>query len=332
MTTRQNCGGEAPAPKPEFFTRSYLLLCGGVGGSKLADGLARILPSGRLHVVVNTGDDFTHLGLRICPDLDTVAYMMAGLVSRERGWGREDESWSAMDALCSLGGPDWFQLGDRDLALHVLRSHWLRQGATLSEAMARVASGLGLKHVPQPMSDQAAPTEIETGQGLLPFQEYFVRQACRPVATKVHYGAADSAVAASPALSKALNDPDLAGVIIAPSNPILSIGPMLALAELRAFLNQGRVPAVAVSPFIGQAVVKGPAAKIQAELGLAPGDSGLCSLYAGWLSGLIVHADAVTPAPTGLPVPLRACNTLMLNAADRERVAREALDFLESLS
>ena len=311
---------------------NYLLLCGGVGGSKLADGMARILSPGRLHLVVNTGDDFTHLGLRICPDLDTVTYMMAGLVSRERGWGREDETWSAMDTLRALGGPDWFLLGDRDLALHVLRSHWLEQGATLSVAMQRVAAALGLKHTPQPMSDQLAPTEIDTDQGRLPFQEYFVRQACRPVVRKVHYGAHNPAVKASPGLLAALEDPDLAGVIVAPSNPILSINPLLALSELRAFLNLRRVPVVAVSPFIGHGVVKGPAAKIQSELGLAPGDAGLCDLYGEWLSGLIVHTDEANAAPADLPVPARACNTLMVNAADRERVAEAALEYLEFLS
>lgn len=314
------------------MTGNYLLLCGGVGGSKLADGLSRVLPPGRLHLIVNTGDDFTHLGLRICPDLDTVTYMLADLVSRERGWGREDETWSAMDTLQSLGGDDWFQLGDRDLALHVLRTHWLKEGMTLSRVMRCLASALGLKHVPQPMSDNAAPTEIDTEQGRLPFQDYFVRRACKPVVTNVDYAAQRGGVKASPALLAALDDPDLAGVIVAPSNPVLSIGPMLAIPELRAFLTQRRVPALAVSPFIGQDVVKGPAAKIQAELGYAAGDAGLCDLYDGWLSGLIVHADDATDAPAGLPVPMRAANTLMADAANRERVARVALDYLEELS
>jgi LPPG:FO 2-phospho-L-lactate transferase len=301
--------------------KHFITLCGGVGGSKLADGLARHLSPDELTLVVNTGDDFDHLGLRICPDIDTVLYMLAGLVSRERGWGREDESWTAHQTMQRFGGPSWFQLGDKDIALHLYRNALLSSGCNLSQTIAQIAAGLGVRHVPVPVTDEATPTIIVTEEGDLPFQEYFVKRRAEVRVTGIRCGGrADTKL--SDGLEAALANPALSGIIIAPSNPFLSVEPMLATGRLRERIIATKAPVVVVSPYVNGLAVKGPVERVQRDLGLPPGDAGVLRHY-GDLIDLFFTDSAETAAPNG--VSIVEGDTLMRDAADRADVASRIL-------
>lgn len=303
-------------------------LAGGVGGAKLAAGLAAVLPPEALLIAVNVGDDFEHLGLTVCPDLDTVTYTLAGLANRAQGWGIEGETWNFMAMLRDLGGEDWFNLGDRDMALHVLRTQLLKTHR-LSEITARFAQRLGIRHRIVPVSDDPVRSVVETDEGELAFQDYFVRRRCEPRFLSIRYGGADAA-APSPALADALSNPALQAIIICPSNPILSIGPILAIPGIRRALEARRVPVVAVSPFIGGKAVKGPAAKIMNERGFEATPSALADYYVNFLDGLVIdRADAHLPCNGPA---IHADDTLMRDAADRERLAQITLDFARTLS
>jgi len=302
-------------------------LAGGVGGAKLAAGLAAALPPEKLLIAVNAGDDFEHLGLTICPDLDTVTYTLAGLANRTQGWGIEGETWNFMAMLRDLGGEDWFNLGDRDMALHVLRTQLLKT-ETLSAVTARFTKRLGIRHRIVPVSDDPVRSIVETDEGELAFQDYFVRRRCEPRFLSIRYDGADAATP-SGALAEALSNPALEAIIICPSNPILSIGPILAIPGIRRALDARRVPVVAVSPFIGGKAVKGPAAKIMNERGFEATPSAVIDHYAGLLDGLVIdHADAALPCAGAA---ILAHDTLMREAADRERLARITLDFARAL-
>lgn len=302
----------------------WVLLSGGVGGAKLALGLDRALPPGTLTVIANTGDDFTHLGLAVSPDIDTLLYTLAGLVNPATGWGRRDETWHFMAALGELGGETWFRLGDRDLALHVERTRRLAAGATLSTVTADVAAQLGLATRIVPMSDAPAPTRVVTPQGTLAFQDYFVRRRAEPVARGFDYGGV--AVAAAPGALAALADPRLAGVIIAPSNPWLSIAPLLAVPGLRAAIAATGVPVVAVSPVVGGAALKGPTAKIMGELGLPVTPAAVARHY-GILTGLVLDdVDAASAAEVeALGVRTATAQSVMRTLEDRVGLARAAM-------
>jgi LPPG:FO 2-phospho-L-lactate transferase len=262
-------------------------LCGGVGGAKLAFGL-NALEIG-LRVVVNTGDDFMHYGLTICPDFDTVAYTLSGLANTSQGWGRADESFGVQTALAALDGPPWFTLGDKDIALHLLRAGMLAHGKRLSEIMAEIRGRLQIKCEIWPMSDAVCPTLVETVEGVLPFQEYFVGRRCAPVVKQVHFGGVGQR--ASPEALASLVGDDVDGIIIVPSNPVLSVAPILAVDELRKALAGRSVPALAVSPLISGAAVKGPTAKIFAEMGLEVTALGVARMYEG-LIDIFVMDDA----------------------------------------
>ena len=212
-----------------------LALSGGVGGAKLAAGLAAVLPPEQVTIAVNTGDDFEHFGLAICPDIDSVIYALAGLDDPVRGWGVAGESWQAMAMLGQLGEAQWFSLGDRDLGMHLARSWRLRSGESLSQVTARLTGALGIAHAVVPMSDAPVRTQVETAQGWLDFQDYFVRQQCRPAARSIRFAGAPGA-APSPGLAEALGRKDLAAVILCPSNPYLSVDPILAVDGVRAIL------------------------------------------------------------------------------------------------
>lgn len=311
------------------MTKTYLVLCGGVGGSKLADGLARLLSPEELTIVVNTADDFDHLGMRICPDIDTVTYMLGELVHPERGWGRAAESWLCMEVLRSLGGESWFQLGDRDLALHLFRTQRLKAGDTLTAITAEVCARLGIRHVPVPMSEDTVSTIIKTDQGELSFQDYFVRLRCAPKADGIRYAGSNRAKP-SELFVRALHSPDLAGIVIAPSNPVLSIAPILALLDIRQTIAERRISVVAVSPLIGGRAVKGPADKLMAELHHPPGNAGIASFYGDLIDGLLI--DRMDESDIGATVRTRAGDILMKNAADRERVARLCLEMLGEIA
>lgn len=300
-----------------------LALSGGVGGAKLALGLARILPPGKLTVVANTGDDFEHLGLRISPDLDTLTYALAGLDNRERGWGRAEETWTFMRALTTLGGENWFQLGDADLALHVERTWRLRTGFTLTEVTDHIRRTLGIASRLLPMSDDPVRTRVETDEGWLDFQDYFVRRRCEPVVSKVAFVGAERARAHTDMLA-ALQDPALRAVVLCPSNPFVSIEPILAIMGVREMLRDCPVPVVAVSPIIGGKAVKGPTAKMFAELGIEPSALAVAERYSDFLDAYVVdEADAGMTPPEG--VAMVAEKTLMLSLEDRDRVARAVL-------
>jgi LPPG:FO 2-phospho-L-lactate transferase len=243
-----------------------IALCGGVGGAKLAFGLTRIVAPEDLTIVVNTGDDFVHMGLHVSPDIDTVAYTLSDLADRERGWGLAGETWNFMDQVKRLGGEAWFNLGDRDLAMHVERTRRLAAGETLSEITRALTAALGIRHAVVPMSDDPVRTFVQTADGELPFQRYFVGEQCRPVATAIRFEGASRAKP-SPALQAALARRDVAAVIICPSNPYLSIDPILAVPGVAASLEALGSPVVAVSPIVGGRALKGPAAKLMLELG-----------------------------------------------------------------
>jgi LPPG:FO 2-phospho-L-lactate transferase len=303
-----------------------LALSGGVGGAKLAAGLAAVLPTERLTIAVNTGDDFEHLGLTICPDIDSVVYALAGLNDTVRGWGVADESWRAMEMLGKLGEAQWFNLGDRDLAMHIARSWHLRAGESLSQVTARLTEALGIAHAVVPMSDAPVRTQVETDAGWLDFQDYFVREQCRPAARAVRFAGCPGA-APSAGLAKALSRTDLSAVIVCPSNPFLSVDPILAVDGVRERLAAIEVPVVAVSPLVGGKAIKGPLAKLLGELGRECDNRAIAAHYDGLLDHLIIDegdaADAEGLRAMGVSATISA--TVMCDAADRERLARVAL-------
>jgi LPPG:FO 2-phospho-L-lactate transferase len=303
-----------------------LALAGGVGGARLANGLANCLPPEALTVVVNTGDDFELHGLHISPDLDTVMYTLAGLNDSVRGWGVNGETWAMLGALKRLGGEDWFMLGDQDIATHILRTERLRT-QTLSAVTREFCSKLGIRHGVVPMTDDEVRTMVLTDEGRLPFQDYFVRRRCAPRFLAIEVEGAANARPSDGFLS-ALDDSALAAVVICPSNPLLSIRPILGLPGVTERLAGKRVPVVAVSPFIGGKAVKGPAAKILQELGLAPSPAGLLACYGDLIDALVIdHADVGSVLPDRR-VRTLVTNTLMRDAADQARLAREVLSFI----
>ena len=301
-------------------------LSGGVGGAKLALGLSRVLPPEELLIVANTGDDFEHLGLSICPDIDTLTYVLAGLDNPVTGWGRRDETWSFMETISALGGEDWFRLGDRDLALHVERTQRLRAGQTLSEITADVCRRLGVRPRVLPMSNDRVRTRVHGENGWIDFQDYFVRQQCRPVVRELAFVGADEA-RPQPEVIAALAGSNVRAVVICPSNPFISIEPILAVPGLRAAIESCGAPVVAVSPIVGGRAVKGPTAKMLQELGLAVTSAAVAARYGDLLNGYIVDAADAAEVQTKLHV----APTLMTTLEDRENLARTVLAFADSL-
>lgn len=311
-------------------TGKVVALCGGVGGAKLVLGLDRILPAGNLSVIVNTADDFEHLGLRISPDIDTVAYTLADLANPETGWGRRDETWSFMETLADLNGETWFQLGDRDLALHVERTRMLGQGQTLTEVTSRLCKRLGLTSHLLPMTDNMVSTIVDTDQGSLEFQRYFVAQRAEPVVRKIRFAGADKAIP-TPAVINALSAPDLTCVVLAPSNPYLSLDPVLAIEGLRDALAACGAPIIAVSPIVGAAAVKGPTAKIMRELGIPVTSVAVAQHYDDLIDGIVIdRCDA--KAADEIDVPVRVEETLMTSLETKTALAQAVLAFAEQLS
>jgi len=304
-------------------------LSGGIGGAKLALGLRRVLPGDELLIVANTGDDFEHLGLSVSPDLDTLMYTLAGVANPETGWGRRDETWSFMAALEELGGETWFRLGDRDLATHVERTRRLRAGESLSAVTADLCRKLGVAPRILPMSDDPVRTRVLTETGWIDFQDYFVRQQCRPVVRRLAFAGADAA-RAHPDFLAALRRPDLRAVVVCPSNPFISVEPIFSLGGVREALASCAAPVIAVSPIIGGRAVKGPTAKMMAELGLSVSAATVARRYADLLDGYVVdHADADLLRDIEPRVFL--ANTLMTTLDDREALARTVLAAADEL-
>lgn len=306
---------------------TVLALSGGVGGAKLALGLSRVLPAEELVIVANTGDDFEHLGLSISPDVDTLIYTLSGLANPELGWGRRDETWSFMETLGALGGETWFRLGDRDLALHVERTRRLRAGESLTAITADICRRLSVGPRILPMSDGRLRTRLRCDAGWLDFQEYFVHQRCEPVVHELSFIGDGQA---QPEFLALLRNPSLTAVVICPSNPFISVEPILSLRGVREALLACRAPVVAVSPIIGGRAVKGPTAKMMRELGLDASARAVAEWYGDLLDGYVVdHADAADM--DGLRPRVTAAATLMQTLDDREALARVALDAAAAL-
>ena len=298
-------------------------LAGGVGGAKLADGLAQLLPPNDLTVVVNTGDDFEHLGLSISPDMDTVCYTLAGLANPNTGWGRQAETFRAFENIKKLGGPDWFRIGDKDLATHLERTRRLREGQSLSQITQHFCQVWGVRHLVLPMSNQPIRTMVNTlDDGELPFQEYFVHRSCEPKVKGFRFAGIELAEPA-PGVLKSIEEAD--AVVLCPSNPWVSIDPILALVGLKAALATKTV--IAVSPIIGERTVKGPAAKMFFELGIQPSALAVARHYADLLSGFILDIVAKSIAKE-FTIPITITQTLMKTRDDRCHLAQDVLNLI----
>jgi len=301
-----------------------IALSGGVGGAKLALGLSRIMPAEDLLVVVNTGDDFEHLGMSISPDIDTVAYTLAGLANREFGWGRHDETWSFMETMEALGGETWFRLGDRDMALHVERTRRLKRGESLSSVTADLCRRMGVGPRVLPMTDDPVRTRLLTDQGWLDFQDYFVHRHCEPVVSELQFQGAGAA-RAHPDFLAALADASLEAVVICPSNPFISVEPILAIPGVRQAMIACKAPIIAVSPIIAGRAVKGPTAKMMTELGLDPTAGTVAQRYNDLLDGYVID-NADMSEVVSIDARVTLAQTLMTTIEDREALARIVLD------
>ena len=308
---------------------SVLAVTGGVGGAKLAVGLAHILKPNQLVFLVNTGDDFRHLGLHISPDLDTLVYSLAGVACPMKGWGRRDETWSFAKTLSDLGGPAWFQLGDKDLALHVYRTQFLNDGGSLTDATKEIAEALDVKHSVLPCSDDPIATVVDSEVGELSFQHYFVKHQCRPRVRGIKYDGAEHA-----RLNLSVDLATISMVVICPSNPYLSVDPILAIPEFRKFLQSPNVPVLAVSPIVQGRALKGPTTKIMTELGYTVDNKTIARHYKELLTGLIVDEGDAADCETirSLGIECIARNTVMRTLDDRIRLAQETLEFGNTLA
>ena len=299
-------------------------LAGGVGGARLADGLAQVLPPEDLTIVVNTGDDFEHFGLYICPDLDTVCYTLAGLVDPVNGWGRSGETWRTLESAGLLGGPTWFQLGDQDLGLHLERTRRRAIGEPLSQIVQHFCQAMGILPRILPMTNDSVPTWVYTIEGEMPFQEYFVRCQCQPVVTGFYFQGADQASPA-PGVLDAIRRADL--VVFCPSNPWVSLDPILSIPGIRSAVADR--PVVAVSPIIGGQTVKGPAGKMFAELGIPPSAIAVARHYTDLLSGFVIDQmdSELVSEIQQLGVQTLVTDVIMKTPLDRARLSKEVIDF-----
>jgi LPPG:FO 2-phospho-L-lactate transferase len=308
-------------------SRQIVALAGGVGGAKLAHGLARVLPPGALTVIINTGDDFRYLGLAVSPDLDTVMYTLAGIAHPGNGWGIDGDTRQMIGMLERYGEPVWFSLGDRDLATNLLRTRCLDDGLPLSVATARLAGALGVTARLLPMTDDRIATMLETDEcGVLEFQEYFVRYRWQPRVRHLWY---EGAAAAHPAPGVIEAIESASAIVICPSNPVLSIEPILRVPGIREAVKRRKEVAIAVSPVIHQAAVKGPTVKIMTELGLDPSAQGIAAYYEDLVEVFVVDSQDQDTV-VGPLQKKRSTNILMNSVADRERLAREVLDWVGS--
>ena len=298
-----------------------VLLAGGVGGAKLADGLCQVLPPEQLTIIINTGDDFQHLGLTICPDMDTVMYTLAQVANKETGWGRVRESWRAIEEVGRLAAPDWFRLGDLDLATHLTRTHLLGEGKSLTAVTQHLCHQFGIPHPILPMSNQPAPTMIETEERLLPFQTWFVQERWQPVVKKIHL---PEDVRATRPVMQALDKADV--VIIAPSNPFVSIAPILNVYPIESMMMDLPKAVISITPIIGGTAVKGPAAKMMREMGLEVSATAVAQHYGDLIDGF-VYDEQDSGLDTTSDIASLCVNTLMKNSEDRSRLAQDVLAF-----
>lgn len=325
-----------------FSNNHCVAISGGVGGAKLALGLSHVLTPEQLTVVANTGDDFVHLGFNISPDLDTVMYTLADVSNKELGWGQVGESWNFLDALSSLGGETWFQLGDKDLATHVVRSQLLAAGKTLSEVTKHLCEQLNIKPGLVPMTDDPVATIVNTvGGEKLAFQHYFVRDRCKPEVTGFDFEGIKSAKPA-PGFLSALADPQLAAIIVCPSNPFVSVDPILKIPGLMDAIGASGAPMIAVSPIVGGQAIKGPAAKMMAELGMPQSALAVARHYAdnytgdhaGRMQGFVLDEQdrGLKQEVEALGFATIVTNTVMVTLQDRIELARTVLEFASEIT
>lgn len=328
---------------PAVSNASHVIaLSGGVGGAKLALGLSHVVDSADLTVLANTADDFEHLGLYISPDVDTVLYTLAGINNTDQGWGLAGESWHCMSMLERLGGETWFRLGDRDLALHLLRTQLLSRSAdggsggaghTLTTVTEVLCRSLAVDVTILPMSNERVATIVQTQQGNMPFQQYFVREQCRPVVTGFHFAGLQQATINPRLIERCAAKPPRC-IVLCPSNPYVSLAPVLEIPGMRDFLKRQAVPVVAVSPIVGGSALKGPAAKMMQELNVRPSVLAVANLYRGFVDGLVIdtvdagYADAIT----ALGITPLVTDAVMRSLDDRVRLARDVLDFAHRLA
>jgi LPPG:FO 2-phospho-L-lactate transferase len=305
-------------------------LAGGVGGAKLAAGLQAALPPGDLSVLVNTADDFDLWGLRVCPDLDTVMYTLAGVENKETGWGVAHESFNALGMISAYGEDAWFKLGDRDLATHILRTQRLRARTRLTEVAAGLAAALGVRTALLPMCDDPVATMLRTPEGLLEFQEYFVRRLQRDEVLGVELSGIENARVPTE-VARAISYAE--AIVLCPSNPVVSIGPILAVPGLRELLAGSTAPKVAVSPIIGGRALKGPADRMLQSLGYEVSAAGVARMYEGIIDGFVV--DRVDGGEKARISTLGMCvlvtDAVMRDEPDRERLAREVMSLCSQL-
>jgi LPPG:FO 2-phospho-L-lactate transferase len=310
------------------FDGKVLALTGGVGGAKLARGLAAVLAKGQLSIVANTGDDFDYWGLRVCPDLDSVMYALADLNDQKRGWGVRDESWRTQTAMHRLGGDEWFQIGDQDLATHLLRTQGLATGDTLTSITAQMCRRLGIAQQLLPMAEQTVSTKVNTDKGWLEFQEYFVRDQCEPEIRELAFAGIENAQL-NPAVAELLSSDELEVIIICPSNPFVSIDPILSIPGCRQMLKNAAAPVIAISPIVAGRAIKGPAAKMMRELNMPITAAAVASYYGDLLDGYVLdeldteQADEV--AALGIDVCIAP--SMMGDLDSKIRLAEAVLDF-----
>jgi len=311
--------------------RSVTCLAGGVGAARFLEGLAKVFPPEKITVIVNTGDDLQYLGCHVSPDLDIVTYVLAGLADREKGWGIEEDTYNCLDQLAKYSAETWFRIGDRDFATHLLRTAFLQQGFNLSEVTEKIRTSLGVKTQILPMTDQIVATKIKTPRGVLEFQEYFVKRRFQDKVEDVTYEGASIAVPA-PGVTLAIEKADL--IILCPSNPILSIGPILAIPGIRDSISKTRARIVGISPIVGGKAVKGPLDRMMENLGLEVSPFGVAQLYRGLMRGYVIDQldKSEIPKITELGIRALATNTIMDSMEAKTQLARNTIRFAEALS
>jgi LPPG:FO 2-phospho-L-lactate transferase len=311
--------------------RSITCLAGGVGAARFIDGLSQVFPSDKITVIVNTGDDLQYLGCHVSPDIDIVTYTLAGIADREKGWGIENDTNNCLDQLAKYSAETWFRIGDRDFATHLLRTAFLQQGFSLSEVTEKIRTSLAVKVSILPMTDNVVSTKIKTPQGVLEFQEYFVKRGFQDRVEDVTYEGASLATPA-PGVAPAIEKTDL--IILCPSNPILSIGPILAIPGIRDSMSKTQAKIVGISPIVGGKAVKGPLDRMMANLGLEVSPFGVAQLYKGLMKGYVIDQldKSIAPKITSLGLRILTTNTLMDSTEAKIQLARNTISFAESLA
>ena len=312
--------------------KKILAVTGGVGGAKLCLGLSHLLPPEQLGFAVNVGDDFTHFGLHISPDIDTLTYTLSGLSNAETGWGRQGESWQFIETMKKLGGDAWFNLGDADLALHMYRTECLRAGKTLAEVTADITQKLGIEHSVMPVTSDPVPTIISTETGDLPFQEYFVKMRCEPAVKGFTFKNADNATITTE-LNQWLAAPGLAAIVVCPSNPYISIDPVLAAGGFGQIAKDLDVPVIGISPIVHGEAIKGPTAKIMAELDVPNTAVAVAEHYKHFLNGFIIDEtdDALAAKVREMGLSTISAQTVMVTLEDKIHLAKVVLDFVRQI-